>query len=182
MKNDNNLCHSVFWLRHFHDNKENRPAICLHWSNLLSRLLPWKMIIFILTRFSQLAPWLIRQNSWFLAHGCKEYFSVLCHRSNFCRRRKICGLKLPNYLETHDTLRRITILVKLIKFLVAFTLRKKCYWIKSMYIMDLNQNAIELVTYLLVLVVYFYELIVCMLLERNTFDSIALFSQCTKIN
>ena len=32
------------------------------------------------------------------------------------------------------------------------------------YIMDSNQYAIELVTYLLVLVVYFYELIVCMLL------------------
>ena len=31
---------------------------------------------------------------------------------------------------------------------------------KSMYIMDSNQYAIELVTYLLVLVVYFYELIV----------------------
>ena len=48
-----------------------------------------------------------------------------------------------------------------------------------MYIMDSNQYAIELVTYLLVLVVYFYELIVYMLLERNAFDSIAFFSQCT---
>ena len=36
--------------------------------------------------------------------------------------------------------------------------------------MDLNQYAIELVT-------YFYELIVYMLLERTAFDSIALFSQ-----
>ena len=44
--------------------------------------------------------------------------------------------------------------------------------------MDSNQYAIELVTYLLVLVVYFYELIVYMLLERNAFDSIAFFSQC----
>ena len=43
--------------------------------------------------------------------------------------------------------------------------------------MDSNQYAIELVTYLLVLVVYFYELIVHMLLERNAFDSIAFFSQ-----
>ena len=50
---------------------------------------------------------------------------------------------------------------------------------KSMYITDSNQYAIELVTYLLVLVVYFYEFIVYMLLERNAFDSIALFSQCT---
>ena len=41
--------------------------------------------------------------------------------------------------------------------------------------MDSNQNAIELVTYLLVLVVYFYELIVYMLLERNAIDSIAFF-------
>ena len=41
--------------------------------------------------------------------------------------------------------------------------------------MDSNQYAIELVTYLLVLVVYFYELIVYMLLERNAFDSIAFF-------
>ena len=48
-----------------------------------------------------------------------------------------------------------------------------------MYIMDSNQYAIELVTYLLVLVVYFYELIVNMLLGRNAFDSIAFFSQCT---
>ena len=47
-----------------------------------------------------------------------------------------------------------------------------------MYIMDSNQYAIELVPYLLVLVVYFYELIVYMLLERNAFDSIAFFSQC----
>ena len=45
--------------------------------------------------------------------------------------------------------------------------------------MDSNQYAIALVTYLLVLVVYFYELIVYMLLERNAFDSIAFFSQCT---
>ena len=45
-----------------------------------------------------------------------------------------------------------------------------------MYITDSNQYAIELVTYLLVLVVYFYEYIVYMLLERNSFDSIAFFS------
>ena len=44
--------------------------------------------------------------------------------------------------------------------------------------MDSNQYAIELVTYLLVLVVYFYELIVYMLMERNAIDSIAFFSQC----
>ena len=49
---------------------------------------------------------------------------------------------------------------------------------KRMYITDLNQYAIELVTYLLVLVSYFYEFIVYMLLERNAFDSIAFFSQC----
>ena len=47
-----------------------------------------------------------------------------------------------------------------------------------MYILDSNQYAIKLVTYLSVLVVYFYELIVYMLLERNAFDSIAFFSQC----
>ena len=47
--------------------------------------------------------------------------------------------------------------------------------------MDSNQYAIELVTYLLVLVVYFYELIVYMLLERNSFDSIAFFSQCSEL-
>ena len=41
--------------------------------------------------------------------------------------------------------------------------------------MDSNQYAIELVTYLLVLVVYFYELIVYVILERNVFDSIAFF-------
>ena len=44
--------------------------------------------------------------------------------------------------------------------------------------MDSNQYSIELVTYLLVLVVYFYEFIVYMLLEKNAFDSIAFFSQC----
>ena len=44
--------------------------------------------------------------------------------------------------------------------------------------MDSNEYPIEFVTYLLVLVVYFYELIVYMLLERNAFDSIAFFSQC----
>ena len=41
--------------------------------------------------------------------------------------------------------------------------------------MDSNQYAIETVTYLLVLVAYFYELIVYMLLERNAIDSIAFF-------
>ena len=44
--------------------------------------------------------------------------------------------------------------------------------------MDSKQYAIELVTYLLVLVVYFYELIVYMLLERNAIDSIGFFSPC----
>ena len=48
-----------------------------------------------------------------------------------------------------------------------------------MYIMDSNQYAIELVTYLLVLVVYFYELKVYMLLERNAFHSIEFLSQRT---
>ena len=47
--------------------------------------------------------------------------------------------------------------------------------------MDSNQYAIELVTYLLILVVYFYELIEYMLLERNAFDSIAFFSQCEHV-
>ena len=46
---------------------------------------------------------------------------------------------------------------------------------KIMYITDSNQYAIELVTYLLVLVVYFYEFIVYVLLERNAFESIAFF-------
>ena len=49
---------------------------------------------------------------------------------------------------------------------------------KSIYITDSNQYALELVTYLLILVVYFYEFIVYMLLEKNAFDSIAFFSQC----
>ena len=59
-------------------------------------------------------------------------------------------------------------------------IESKAFFSKSMYIMDSNQYAIELVTYLLVLVVYFYELIVYILLERNAFDSIAFFPQCTK--
>ena len=44
--------------------------------------------------------------------------------------------------------------------------------------MDSNQYDIELVAFLLVLVVYFYELIVYIILESNAFDSIAFFSQC----
>ena len=64
-----------------------------------------------------------------------------------------------------------------------YTLRKnaiesKVFLSKSMYIMDSNYYTIELVTYLLVFVVYFYELIVDMFLERNALDSIAFFSQC----
>ena len=47
------------------------------------------------------------------------------------------------------------------------------------YITDLNQYAIEFVIYSLVLVEYFYAFIVNMLLERNVFDSIAFFSQCS---
>ena len=50
-----------------------------------------------------------------------------------------------------------------------------------MYITDSNQYAIELVTYLLVLVVYFYEFPVYMLLERNAFDAMAFFSQCKRL-
>ena len=57
-------------------------------------------------------------------------------------------------------------------------IESKAFLSKSMYTTDSNQFAIELVTYLLVLVVYFYEFIVYMLLERNAFDSIAFFSQC----
>ena len=49
-----------------------------------------------------------------------------------------------------------------------------------MYIANSNQYAIELVTYLLVLLVYFYEFIVYMVLEKNASDSIAFFSQCMK--
>ena len=60
-------------------------------------------------------------------------------------------------------------------------IESKAFLYKSMYIMDSNQYAMELVTYLLVLVVYFYGLIVYMLLERNAFDSIAFFSQCTRV-
>ena len=55
-------------------------------------------------------------------------------------------------------------------------IESKAFIYKRMYIMDSNQYAIELVTYLLVRVVYFYELIVYMLLERNAFDSIVFFS------
>ena len=47
---------------------------------------------------------------------------------------------------------------------------------------NLNQYAIELVTYLLVLVVYFYESIVYMLLERNAFDPIANFERFLKFD
>ena len=57
-------------------------------------------------------------------------------------------------------------------------IESKAFLSKSMYIMSSNQYAIELVTYLLVLVVHFYELIVYMLLERNAFDSTAFFSHC----
>ena len=58
-------------------------------------------------------------------------------------------------------------------------IESKAFLSKSMYIMDSNQYAIELVTYLFVFVVYFYESIVYTLLEKNAFDSIAFFSQWT---
>ena len=46
-----------------------------------------------------------------------------------------------------------------------YTLRKECYWIdsisaKSMFIIDLNQNAIELVAYVSFLIEYFFESII----------------------
>ena len=66
-------------------------------------------------------------------------------------------------------------LVKLNKYLIHWeknAIESKAFLSKSMYIMDSNQYSIELVTYLLVFVVYFYELIVYMLLQRNTFDLI----------
>ena len=65
---------------------------------------------------------------------------------------------------------------------MTFTIwRPKAFLSKSMYIIDSNQNTIESVIYLLVLVVYFYELTVYMLLERNAFDSIVFFSQCRTV-
>ena len=54
-------------------------------------------------------------------------------------------------------------------------IESKAFLSESMCIMDSNQYAIELVTSLLVFVVYFYELIVYVLLEWNAFDSIAFF-------
>ena len=60
-------------------------------------------------------------------------------------------------------------------------IESKAFLSKSMYTMISNQYAIELVTYLLLLAVYFYELIVYMLLERNAFDSIEFFSQCASL-
>ena len=57
-------------------------------------------------------------------------------------------------------------------------IESKAFLSKSMYITDSNQYTIELATYLLVLVVYFYEFIVYMFLERNAFDLIAFFYQC----
>ena len=41
---------------------------------------------------------------------------------------------------------------------------------KSMYIIDLNQYAIEFVAYLLVLIAYFFESIIYMQLEKSFFD------------
>ena len=58
-------------------------------------------------------------------------------------------------------------------------IKSRAFLSKSMCIRDSNKYAIELVTYLLLLVVNFYEFIVYMLFERNAFDSIAFFSQCT---
>ena len=57
----------------------------------------------------------------------------------------------------------------------------KAFLCKIMYIMYSNEYAIELVTCLLVLIVYFYELIVYILLEKNALDSIAFFLSVTPI-
>ena len=61
-------------------------------------------------------------------------------------------------------------------------IESKAFLSKSMYISDSNQYAIELLTYLLVLVVYFYELIGYMLLEWNAFNSIAFFLSVVYVN
>ena len=68
-------------------------------------------------------------------------------------------------------------------FLGIFILRKKCYWIKSISFQKHVYQGLKSIFYrisniFIGLVVYFYELIVCMLLERNAFDLIAFVSQC----
>ena len=64
---------------------------------------------------------------------------------------------------------------------IVLALTSRIFSPKKRFLKNCGLHAMELVTYLLVLVVYFYELIVYMLLERNAFDSIAFFSQCTHV-
>ena len=59
-----------------------------------------------------------------------------------------------------------------------------CGWIKSISFQKHVHHGFKTICYrisniFIALVVYSYELIVCMLLERNAFESIAFFSQCT---
>ena len=67
--------------------------------------------------------------------------------------------------------------------LLPITLRKTCYWFNSISFQKHVYHGFKSICYrisniFIGLVVYFYELIVYMLLERNVFDSIAFFSQC----
>ena len=68
-------------------------------------------------------------------------------------------------------------------YMRKYTLRKNCYWIKSISFQKHVCHGFKSICYrisniFIGLVVYFYELIACMLLKRNAFDSIAFFSQC----
>ena len=68
-------------------------------------------------------------------------------------------------------------------YLLIIRLRKKCYWTysisaKSMYIIDSNQYAMELVPYVLVPIYYISMIHSIHDSVRNAIDSIAFFSQC----
>ena len=73
-----------------------------------------------------------------------------------------------------------------VDFTKQSTLRKKCYWIKNIFFQKHVYHGFKSICYrigniFIGLVGYFYELIVYMLLEKNAFDSIAFFSQCSNI-
>ena len=104
---------------------------------------------------------MLTEFGWFEKISCLDEL-------NFCSSDKI---RLPEWTKTFDWA------------VLLHWEKKKYYWIKSISVQKHVYHRFKSICYrisniFIGLVVHFYELIVCMLLERNAFDSIAFYSQC----
>ena len=81
----------VFWLCLIHTPERICPS-----NQLVFFVFLTKLELVISTRIAKLAPVLTRQNSWFLVHGYKEFFSVYTHEYLIGRAWTLSGAKHLN--------------------------------------------------------------------------------------